>query len=211
MLTFQTLVLGAYQVNCYIVWEAGSQSCVVIDPGYTPQEVLETVSRLRLTVEAILLTHAHFDHVGGVMAIQQAAGCPVYLHPADQTMPEQLLKGSPHPGESLDAWLSKKILPADIHGYQEGDVLRLAGLTFTVLSTPGHSPGSVCLLSDGHIFSGDTLFAGSCGRTDLSGGDGRQIHASLRRLAALPGDYAVHPGHGNATTLEAERQTNPYM
>ena len=190
-----TMPLGAYQTNCYILWDEGSDRCIVIDPGYEPATVLLPVTKLGKTVEAVLLTHGHFDHVGGVKEIAAQTDCKVCLHAADLSMPPQLTAGS--------------LYYTDTYG--EGDTLSLAGLTLQVLHTPGHTPGSVCLLCEDHIFSGDTLFQDSCGRTDLPGGSFPQIRQSLLKLRALEGDYAVHPGHGPATTLAEEKQYNPYM
>lgn len=193
MVNILALPLGAYQTNCYLVWGDGSDRCAVIDPGYEPDAVLSQVQKLGKTVEAVLLTHGHFDHVGGVNAIAERTGCPVYLCHEDLSIPAQLT------------------LPlCQTEHYGEGDTLTLAGLSFRILHTPGHTGGSVCLLTEDCLFSGDTLFQGSCGRTDL-GGDWAAILQSLRRLKALPGDYKVYPGHGDATTLEEERKYNPYM
>lgn len=195
MLTLHTLPLGAYQTNCYILHQEESPSCVVIDPGYTPEVVLSFLERQGLTLEAILLTHGHFDHVGGVRDLAAETGCKVYLNPDDLSMPPRLTAG---PLYYTDA-------------YSEGDTITPAGISFQVLSTPGHTPGSVCLIAENFLFSGDTLFAGSCGRTDLPGGSTHAIRESLHRLAELPGDYSVHPGHGESTTLAWEKQYNPYM
>ena len=149
MLNIHTLTLGAYGTNCYIVHDSASKACCVIDPGYTPEKVLSEVKALGLTVEAILLTHGHFEHVGAA-----ETGCDVYLCADELTMPPQMTAGP--------LYYTKT--------YDEGDTLHLAGLTISVIRTPGHTPGSVCLLIDDAMFSGDTLFAGSCGRTDLPGG-----------------------------------------
>ena len=195
MLKIYTMTLGAYQTNCYLVWREGSDTCVVIDPGYEPERILAQTRLLKKNIEAILLTHGHFDHVGGVKALEEQTGCKVYLCPQELSLPEQMTAGP----------LSYT------HTYGEGDTLELAGLTFRVIRTPGHTPGSVCLLVDTVMFSGDTLFWGSCGRTDFPGGDWTQMLGSLRRLASLPGDYTVYPGHGGATNLEQERKMNPYM
>lgn len=190
-----TLPLGSYQTNCYILWNEGSDRCLVIDPGYPVPALDAALSKHGLTPEAILLTHGHFDHVGGVENLARRTGCKVYLHQQELTMPPELTAGP--------------LYYTDTYG--EGSKLTLAGLTFTVLHTPGHTKGSVCLLFPGIIFAGDTLFAGSCGRTDLFGGSWSEMRTSLARLAALPGDYAVYPGHGGSTTLDAERKYNPYL
>lgn len=195
MLQIKTLTLGQYETNCYILYSEASSDCIVIDPGYEPERVLEAVKALNKHLQAILLTHGHFDHVGGVREIFAQTDCDIYLCPADCAMPEQMTAGP------LCYTCS----------YQEGDVLSLAGLTLRVLQTPGHTPGSVCLLCDGNLFSGDTLFAGSCGRTDLPGGSWNDLQTSLSRLKALEGSFTVYPGHGEATTLDAEKRYNPYL
>lgn len=195
MLTLHTLPLGAYQTNCYILHQEDSSSCVVIDPGYTPEVILDFLAGKGLKLEAILLTHGHFDHVGAVRDLAAETGCQVYLNPDDLSMPPRMTAGPLYYTDT----------------YSDGDTLSPAGIPFQVLSTPGHTPGSVCLIAENYLFSGDTLFAGSRGRTDLPGGSTRAIRESLRRLAALPQDYSVHPGHGESTTLAWEKQYNPYM
>ena len=195
MLKMKTLALGAYQTNTYLVWEENSPTCVVIDPGYQPETILSEVKNLGKEIAAILLTHGHFDHVGGVRELAAETGCPVYLNEADLSMPPQMTAGPLYYTNT----------------YGEGDFLEAAGLSFKVLHTPGHTPGSICLTCENAMFSGDTLFWGSCGRTDLPGGSWATIRKSLLRLAELSGDYDVYPGHGDATTLSFERKMNPYM
>ncbi|MBQ8833831.1 MAG: MBL fold metallo-hydrolase [Oscillospiraceae bacterium] len=195
MLKVHTLTLGAYQTNCYIIHDENSKSCCVIDPGYTPEVVLDKAEELGLSVEAVLLTHGHFDHVGGVKAIAAETGCDVYLCADDLSMPPMMTAGP--------LYYTKT--------YGEGDTLHLAGLTISVIHTPGHTPGSVCLMAESSLFSGDTLFAGSCGRTDLPGGDWLTIRNSLRRLASFETNYWVYPGHGESTTLAQEKRYNPYL
>ena len=195
MINIKTLALGAYQTNTYLVWEENSPTCVVIDPGYEPDTILDEAKKLGKEITAVLLTHGHFDHVGGVRELAAETGCPVYLHEAELSMPPQMTAGP--------------LFYTNTYG--EGDFVEAAGLSFKVLHTPGHTPGSICLLCENAMFSGDTLFWGSCGRTDLPGGSWATIRKSLLRLADLSGDYDVYPGHGDATTLSFVRKMNPYM
>ena len=191
----KTFPVGSYQTNCYLVWGDGSDRCILIDPGYRPEYLLEQVRLHQKTVAAILLTHGHFDHVGGVRQIAEETGCKVYICPDELAMPARFTAGTLYYTDT----------------YTEGDVLTLAGLTLRVLKTPGHTQGSVCLLCENTLFSGDTLFAGTCGRTDLPGGDYQTILSSLRRLSQLEGDLQVLPGHGESSTLNRERQENPFL
>lgn len=193
MLNIDKLTLGNYQTNCYLVW-AEKPDCVVIDPGFEPDRVLARVEELGLKIRAILLTHGHFDHVGGVKSIAEKVGCPVYLHPEDLKLPFPLTRPM---GATQDV--------------EDGDELTAAGMTFRVKHTPGHTKGSVCYLAEDVMFSGDTLFAGTCGRTDLPGGSMAQMRTSLAALAALEGNYRVLPGHGRSSDLQSERCTNPFM
>jgi glyoxylase-like metal-dependent hydrolase (beta-lactamase superfamily II) len=194
MLKIHTLALGMYQTNTYIIHEENSKSCCVIDPGYQANTILEKLDALGLTVDAILLTHGHFDHVGAVKDLAADTDCRVFLCADDTQLPPMFTAGP--------------LYYTDTYG--EGSVLNVAGLYIHVLHTPGHTPGSVCLLVDHAIFSGDTLFAGSCGRTDI-GGDWVAIQRSLKRLAAIDADFHVYPGHGESTTLAQEKRYNPYM
>ena len=195
MLNIETYPLGAYQTNCYIVYEDESPDCIVIDPGYEPDTVLLALKGLKKNLAAILLTHGHFDHVGAVKILAADTDCDVYIHENDLSLPATLTAGPLY----------------HTHTYDEGDTLEIAGLSIQVLHTPGHTPGCVCLMIEENLFSGDTLFRDSCGRTDLPGGNGAELFKSLRRLAALPGDYRVLPGHGMESTLDEERENNPYM
>jgi len=193
MSKIHTLTLGLYQTNTYILQQG--DRCVIVDPGYEPETILAFLQENKLTADAILLTHGHFDHVGGVRQLAADLECPVYIHESDLSLPPLLTAGT--------------LYYTDL--YAEGDTLSLAGLSIRVLHTPGHTPGSVCLLCDDMMLSGDTLFAGSCGRTDLPGGSWTTIAQSLKRLAKLEGNYRVFPGHAEPTTLDAEKNYNPYM
>lgn len=187
--------LGSYGTNCYIVWDENTKMPPSSIPATRPRSVLQTLQKEGLHLQMILLTHAHFDHIGAVDAIQAATGCKVYLHKADLTLPPEMTGTTPHPTDF----------------YDEGDTVTLDSIVFRVLHTPGHTPGSVCLIADDVMFSGDTLFAGSCGRTDFPGSSWMQMESSLRKLHDLPGDYTVLPGHMGSSTLERERKTNFFM
>lgn len=194
-----TLTLGAYQTNCYLVWEDRCRTCAVIDPGYAPDTVLAEAVALGLTVDAVLLTHGHFDHVGAVAAIVRATGCKLWMHKGDCSTPRSSL----FPLAAGDF--------TEICFFENMDTVSAGGLTFTVYETPGHTSGSVCLVCGNVMFTGDTLFAGSCGRTDFPGSDPQAMEDSLRFLRKLQFEGRIYPGHGPASSLEEERRTNPYL
>ena len=187
--------LGALGTNCYIVIDEQTKACAVVDPGASGETVADWLDREGLQPRYVLLTHGHYDHVGGVAGLRDRyEGIPVYVHEADTHLTPQLSMGL--------EWT---------HHYDEGDTLTMDGVVFRVLHTPGHTPGSVCLLAGDVLLSGDTLFAGSCGRTDFPGGSWSQMMDSLTRLSKLEGDLRVLPGHMEDSTLERERKHNPYM
>lgn len=190
-----TMRLGAFATNCYLLTD--EQKTAVIDPGDTPEQVMKQIEAKGLKVEYILLTHGHFDHTGGVARIHAETGAPIYIHKDEIFRDEPVFRGLPEGTE--------------IHYFDEGDVLPLGSLNIEVMHTPGHSPGSCVFKVGGTLFSGDTLFRDSCGRTDFEGGSFPLMMRSLKRLHDLPGDYEVLPGHESATTLERERKMNYYM
>ncbi len=191
----EILELGLLHTNCYLIWDEKTLDGVLLDPGDQANKIIDRVAQLGFAVRGIVLTHRHFDHVGAVAKLREVYGCPVYAPAGDIGLPENL-SGEPIPDAVL---------------YHDGDALSFGSVTLDALCTPGHTPGSSCLRVGKWLFSGDTLFRGSCGRTDFPGGDWREMYRSLRRLGELEGDLFVYPGHGAATTLEQERQNNPYL
>ena len=194
-MTVKTIVLGLYGTNCYIVYVENTKNGVVIDPGYTPELVLQELETLGVKLQAVLLTHGHFDHVGGARFLHETTGCKVYLNKKDTALPEYLTAGP--------------LCYTDFYG--EGTELTFDSLHFRVIETPGHTPGSVCLFCEDTLFSGDTLFKANCGRTDGPGGSWKEICSSLNRLSQISNDYTVLSGHGEATTLRREQLYNSFM
>ena len=201
---FKCVVTGDFFTNCYIVWGGTPGRAVLIDPADDAPGLLRILDGLGLAPEAVLLTHGHYDHILAVPGLQKRwPDLPVYCHPLD--VPRALTE--------RDMGLTRPTVAsfANLRPLADGQELTLAGLTFRVLHTPGHTPGSVTFQTGEALFTGDTLFRGSMGRTDLPGGSYSEIMASLARLGRLEGDYQVCPGHEGATTLDAERRGNYYM
>ena len=193
MIQINTVVLGEMSTNCYCIRGKDGRA-VVIDPAARGDRIAAWLEQQGLTLDAIFLTHAHFDHIGGLKLLQEKTGAPVYLKKEDLAIVPVLSYGR---------------MTDDSRDY--GETVTAAGLEFKVLHTPGHTPGSVCLLVEKALFSGDTLFAGCCGRTDLAGGDPTEMSRSLKKLYTLEGNYTVYPGHEDPTELDTERRVNPYL
>lgn len=193
------LRVGPIETNCYILEDEQTRLAAVIDPGDEPELIQEALEQEGVQVQYILLTHGHYDHTTAVPALKRAMPeVEVYIHQSDANGAGSTL--FPLAGELEDLKL-----------YDEGDVLRLGEHEIHVMHTPGHSPGSVTLRVEDVLFTGDTLFAGSCGRTDLRGGSYPQILQSLKRLGELEGNFHVCPGHEATSNLERERKSNPYL
>lgn len=205
-MNIKTLVVGIVRANCYLVWN--DLACVLIDPGDDAERIETALQQLGKPLKAILLTHGHFDHVGAVKALKERyPQVPVMIDALDEELllePERVYKGM----------LSR--IPDSLHLkadrlLSDGDEIDVSGMHFTVIATPGHTKGSVCYLYENAIFSGDTLFRGTCGRCDFYGGDSRAMHDSLAKLALLEGDRPVYPGHEGETSLDQERKYNRFM
>ncbi|MGO0062090.1 MBL fold metallo-hydrolase [Brevibacillus fluminis] len=203
----KTFALGAFQTNAYLVKNQATNEAIVFDPGMEPDELLAAFAHEK--VVAILLTHAHLDHIGGLNAVRKLTGAPVYIHPLEQSwLTDPELNGS--------ARWSNMTAPIRCeraeHELADGQTLELAGFTIQVMHTPGHSPGSCSFVIGQHCFGGDVLFAQSIGRTDLPGGNYETLMESIQdKLLELDDATIVYPGHGPKTTIEMEKMYNPFV
>ncbi len=209
-MNIKTLILSPLDTNCYIV-SAENGEAVVIDPADDGEKILSAAREAGLEIKKILLTHGHFDHIGAAEYIKEQTGAPIYIHRADEVLLSDPVKALAFfcPGKPFVSCKPDVL-------FDDGDVIEQGALRFTVMSTPGHTAGSVCFLcSDGSgkdvMFAGDTLFKDSIGRSDGYSGDQQEQFRSLDRLKALDKDYIVYPGHGDSTTLDAEKRYNPFL
>ena len=192
--------------NTYMVYNEGCTDCIIIDPSFATDRYERALSTYGLKCAAILLTHGHCDHIGSVGELKKQYNCPVYIHRDDADM---LTDSSKNQSESITG-KALELPPAD-HILEDGATFSEAGLEVKVIHTPGHTPGSVCYIIGDHIFTGDTLFAGSIGRTDLPGGDYDAMMKSLNKLKAIEEDYVVCPGHMESSSMAHEKANNYYM
>lgn len=201
----QQIVLGPFQSNCYVVRARGASTAALIDPGAEADRIRSVLGEWGARLEAILLTHAHLDHVAAVAELG-GDGVPIYLHPDDLPLYRRA------PDQAAAFGLQVSTPPDPDRTFEHGQRLEVAGLTLEVRHAPGHSPGGVVLVGDGYAFVGDCVFAGSIGRTDLPGGDTKTLLRSIReQILTLPEDTVLHTGHGPATTVGREAAANPFL
>ena len=197
--------VGAFQENSYLVVDPSTQRAALVDPGAEAEQLVEMVRASRATLEAIWLTHAHIDHIGAIAGIKRIWDVPVHMHPADRPLFDRGAMQAAVYGLPFEE------PPAPECELAEGDTLQLGALRFGVLHMPGHAPGHVVFVTEGHMIGGDLLFAGSIGRTDLPFSDPDRMSESLERVIMLPDETVVYPGHGPTTAIGRERATNPFL
>lgn len=199
------IVVGALQVNCFIAYDEDSLDAIVVDPGDEAEKIISFLEEKKLKVSSIVCTHAHFDHVGAVRRLKEKTGAPVLLHKGDLDIYMRADKQGKLWGFHIEQQ------PEPDTYIVEGDEIAVGRFRLKVLHTPGHSPGGICLSGDGVIFTGDTIFAGSVGRTDFPGGSLTELKRSFSRIIALPSETRIFSGHGPMTTVKDEREDNFFV
>jgi len=195
-------VVGPLESNCFLVIEESSKECFITDPGDEPDRIVDFINENKLKVKYIICTHAHFDHVAAVPELQEETGAQIVIHKSDLPIYENSEEHAALWGFEIDP------LPRPDIFISDGDKIDIGNLHFEILHTPGHSPGGICIYGEGIVITGDTLFAGAVGRTDLPGGDILKLKASFQRLMSLPSEIRVLPGHGPETTIGREKTDN---
>jgi hydroxyacylglutathione hydrolase len=196
------LVIGPLENNCYIIADEQTREAFIVDPGDEPDRILDLINQNMFKPQYIICTHAHFDHIAVISDIKQQTDVRIVLHQDDLELYRNVKSQAALWGYELDSLPDPDLFVA------EGDIITVGNLRFEILHTPGHSPGGICVYGEGVIITGDTLFAGSVGRTDLYGGDVKQLKISHKRLISLPEDVRVLPGHGPETTIKKEKVDN---
>jgi hydroxyacylglutathione hydrolase len=200
----QWIPVGPLGANCILIWDENAKKGIVIDPGDEPELILDHIKKNSIHIEAIVCTHAHFDHIGAVSDMKKATGADICIHEAELEIYNAATDQAALWGYDLEP------LPPPDRLLKEGDEVKAGALSLKVLHTPGHSPGGICLYGHGFLITGDTLFAGSIGRTDFYGGNFKEIQFSLRKIAALPPETTIVTGHGPSSTMGEEIKTNPF-
>lgn len=204
-MVIKSVVVGPLEVNCFIIADDITKDAIVIDPGDEPDRILDLIKENKFKIKYIVCTHAHFDHVGAVSDLKKETGAEIVIHRDELEIYQGARDQGTFWGYELDP------LPEPDIFINEGDKLEIGNLRFEILHTPGHSPGGICLYGKGIVITGDTLFAGSVGRTDFYGGDMNNLKKSFLRLMSLPPDTKVFPGHGPSSTIKEEKTDNFFM
>ncbi|TEU03206.1 MBL fold metallo-hydrolase [Candidatus Aerophobetes bacterium] len=200
------VVVGIFEVNCYILWDEKDKEAIVVDPGEEGERIIEVIRKDSLKIRSIVNTHTHIDHIGANDFLREKTEAPLLAHSADVFLLQNAeLNLSALTGKDRSFGLPDRVL-------EEGDEIRVGGFSLRILHTAGHTPGSICLYGDNKLFSGDTLFAGGIGRTDLAGGNLRELQKSIKdKILTLPDEVVVYPGHGPSTTVGKERKCNLFI
>ena len=203
---YETLSVGVLETNCYLVYCPETLECAVVDPGAEAERIFRLIAEKGLKPRVLLNTHGHVDHIGANKDIKERFDIPLYIHSADSAMLERV-----HQTE-MAFFLGAKDSPPPDHFLKDGDKLKIGKSFLRVIHTPGHSPGSVSFLGDGFLLSGDTLFFGGVGRTDLPGGSWQEMESSIKnKILTMPDEMLVLPGHGPSTTVGQEKRSNPFI
>jgi glyoxylase-like metal-dependent hydrolase (beta-lactamase superfamily II) len=200
------VVVGIFEVNCYILWDEKDKEAIVVDPGEEGERIIEVIRKDSLKIRSIVNTHTHIDHIGANDFLREKTEAPLLAHSADVFLLQDAeLNLSALTGKDRSFGLPDRLL-------EEGDEIRVGGFSLRILHSPGHTPGSICLYGDNKLFSGDTLFAGGIGRTDLAGGNLKELQKSIKdKILTLPDEVVVYPGHGSSTTVGKERRCNSFI
>ena len=205
-MNYEALVVGPLETNCYVVYCQDSLECAVVDPGAEADRIFQLIARKSLKPALILNTHGHIDHIGANKDIKEKFNIPLYIHSADSPMLENVQQSE------MAIFLGAMDSPSPDHLLNDGDKIKIGESFLRVIHTPGHSPGSVSFLGDGFLLSGDTLFLGGVGRTDLPGGSWKDIESSIKnKILTMPDEMIVLPGHGPFTTVGQEKRANPFI
>jgi len=203
---YETIIVGPLETNCYLVSCPETMECAIIDPGAEPEAIFRLIAEKSLKPKVILNTHGHIDHIGANKDIKEKFDIPLYIHSEDSSMLKSVLQSE------MGIFLGAKESPPADHFFEDGEEIDIGKSSLKVIHTPGHSPGSVSFLGDGFLLSGDTLFYGGVGRTDLPGGSWQELVDSIKnKILTMPEEMIVLPGHGPHTSVGQEKRSNPFI